>query len=59
MNVVLEILNALACVASVWSLLLELHDRWREYRHQRMTRGDMEETGGLSSQLHLAPPVTL
>ena len=46
MNVVLEILNALACVAGVWSLLLELYDRWREYRHQRMTRGDMEETGG-------------
>lgn len=46
MNVVLEILNALAALASIWSLLLELYDRWREHRHQRMTEGDAEETGG-------------
>lgn len=46
MNVVLEVLNALANMAGIWSLLLELLDRWQENRHQRMTRGDKEGTDG-------------
>lgn len=46
MNVVLEILSALADMAGIWSLLLELFDRWREHRHQRMTEGEKEKTGG-------------
>lgn len=43
MNVVLEILNALANLATVFEFALE---RWREHRHQRMTRGEKEKTGG-------------
>lgn len=46
MNIFLEILNALANTASIWSLLLELYDRWREYRHQRMTKGGKEGADG-------------
>lgn len=46
MNIVLEILNALANMAGIWSLLLELYDRWRDHRHQRMTKGEKEGTGG-------------
>lgn len=46
MNVVLEILSALANMAGIWSLLLELLDRWREHRHRRMTEGEKEKTGG-------------
>lgn len=45
MNMFLEILSALANAASIWLLLFELLDRWREYRHQRMTEGE-KETGG-------------
>lgn len=33
MNLFLEILNALANVTGIWSLLLELYDRWREHKH--------------------------
>ena len=33
MNLFLEILNVLANVAGIWSLLLELYDRWREHKH--------------------------
>ena len=47
MNVVLEILSALASLAGIWSLLLELYDRWREHRHdKRMTEEEKEKTGG-------------
>lgn len=46
MNIFLEILSALANTASIWSLLLELYDRWREYRHQRMTKGGKEGADG-------------
>lgn len=46
MNMFLEILSALANMAGIWSLLFELHDRWRDYRHQRMTEGEKEKTGG-------------
>ncbi len=43
MNVILEVLNALASMATIAEFLL---DRWREYRHQRMTEGEKEKTGG-------------
>lgn len=46
MNMFLEILSALANMAGIWSLLLELADRWREHRHQRMTEEEKERTGG-------------
>lgn len=47
MNVVLEILSALASLTGIWSLLLELYDRWREHRHdKRMTEEEKEKTGG-------------
>lgn len=34
MNTFLEILSALANMAGIWSLLLELYDRWREHKHK-------------------------
>lgn len=43
MNLVLEILNALASLATIFEFLLE---RWREHRHQRMTKGEKGKTGG-------------
>lgn len=43
MNIVLEILNGLAALATIAEFLL---DRWRDYRHQRMTKGDKKRTGG-------------
>ena len=42
----IEILTALASLASICLLLLELYDRWRKYKHQRMTKGEKEKTGG-------------
>lgn len=36
-----------ASLAGIWSLLLELYDRWREHRHdKRMTEEEKEKTGG-------------
>lgn len=52
MNVILEVLNALASMATIAEFLL---DRWREYRHQRMTEGEKEKTGGNRSFQSLAP----
>lgn len=43
MNVILEILNVLANLATIFEFILE---RWQEYRHQRMTKGEKEKTGG-------------
>lgn len=43
MNVFLEVLNVLASLATIAEFLL---DRWREHRHQRMTEGEKEKTGG-------------
>lgn len=43
MRLFLEILNALAALASVAGLLLDV---WKEYKQQRrMTKGEKEETG--------------
>ena len=46
MNIILEILNALANLTSIWSFAFEATDRWREYRHQRMTKDIKKGTGG-------------
>ena len=43
MNIVLEILNCLAAIATIAAFLREL---WRDYRRQRMTRGEKRKTGG-------------
>lgn len=43
MNLFLEVLNALASLATIAEFAL---DRWREYRHRRMTKGEKEKTGG-------------
>lgn len=43
MNLFFEILNALASLATILEFLLE---RWRDYRHRRMTEGENEKTGG-------------
>ena len=46
MNVVLEILNVLACIVNVVILLLELYDRWKKYRHQQMVAGEKVKPSG-------------
>lgn len=43
MNSILEILNAVAALATVAELLLEV---WREYKHRRMAKGEKKKTGG-------------
>ena len=43
MNLVLEILNCLAAIATVGAFLRDL---WRDYRHRRMTKGEKKKTGG-------------
>ena len=45
MNSFLEILNALACISNIGILLLEVFDRWKEYRHRRIVTGEKEKTG--------------
>jgi hypothetical protein len=42
---VLEILSALASIANIGVLLLELYDRWKEHRHRRIVTGEKEKTG--------------
>ena len=43
MDLFLEILNGCAAVATVAGFMLEV---WREYKQQRMTKGEKERTGG-------------
>lgn len=43
MDSILEILNAIAALATVAGLLLEV---WREYKHRRMEREEKKKTGG-------------
>lgn len=43
MNIVLEILNAVAVLANVAGFMLEV---WKEYKQRRMTRGEKERAGG-------------
>lgn len=43
MNLILEVLNAVAAIATIAGFILE---RWEKYKRQRMTKGDIEKTGG-------------
>lgn len=43
MNSILEILNAVAALATVAGFLLEA---WTEYKHRRMEREEKKKTGG-------------
>ena len=56
MDVILEILAALASIANIVILLLELYDRLKEYRHRQMTRKKVKLGKHRASYKNLTAP---